>query len=69
VTLLQALAFGAEGFVLSGTGPRGGKPVEQTMTTRAQEAYASKRARKGKALEPKLRDPKLSLPKPAPEAA
>ena len=68
-SLLQALAFGAAGFVLSGTGPRGGKAVEQTMTTRAQEAYASKRARKGKTLEPKLRDPKLSLPKPAPEAA
>lgn len=55
--------------VLSGTGPRGGKAVEQTMTTRAQEAYAGKRARKGKTLEPKLREPKLSLPKPAPEAA
>ena len=39
------------------------------MTTRAQEAYAGKRARKGKTLEPKLREPKLALPKPAPEAA
>jgi len=68
-SLAQALAFGAPGFVLSGTGPRGGKAVEQTMTTRAQEPYAGKRARKGKTLEPKLRDPKLSLPKPAPEAA
>jgi len=37
-------------------GPRGGKAVEQTMTTRAQEAYAGKRARKGKTLEPKLRE-------------
>ncbi|CAJ0793057.1 DNA topoisomerase 4 subunit A [Ralstonia condita] len=67
-TLAQVLAFGAAGFVLSGTGPRGGKAVEQTMTTRAQEPFAGKRARKGKVLEPKLRDPRLSLPKPAPAA-
>ncbi|AJW44842.1 MULTISPECIES: DNA topoisomerase IV subunit A [Ralstonia] len=68
-TLAQALAFGPAGFVLTGAGPRGGKVSETTMTTRAQEPYAGKRARKGKVLEPKLRDPKLSLPKPAPEAA
>ncbi|AXV82137.1 DNA topoisomerase IV subunit A [Ralstonia solanacearum] len=69
-TLAQALAFGPTGFVVSGAGPRSGKATEQTFTTtRAQEPYASKRARKGRAIEPKLRDPQLALPKPAPAAA
>lgn len=69
-TLAQALAFGPAGFVVSGAGPRSGKATEQTFTTtRAQEPYAGKRARKGRAIEPKLRDPQLALPKPAPAAA
>ncbi|WP_197326039.1 DNA topoisomerase IV subunit A [Ralstonia solanacearum] len=70
-TLVQALAFGPAGFAVSGAGPRSGKAAEQAFTTtRAQEPYAGKRARKGKAIEPKLRDPQLVLPKPkpAPEA-
>lgn len=69
-TLAQALAFGPAGFVVSGAGPRSYKATEQTFTTtRAQEPYAGKRARKGRAIEPKLRDPQLALPKPAPAAA
>jgi len=53
--LLQAVAVGAPGLVVSGTTPRGGKPDSQKLAGANLLPYVGKRARKGKALETKLK--------------
>jgi topoisomerase-4 subunit A len=67
-TLLQALVCGDDGVVVSGVG-RGGRSMDDTMTVRALGEYRGARGRKGKVLEPRRKDPRLSLPRPLPKAA
>ncbi|KAG0162429.1 hypothetical protein DFQ30_002027 [Apophysomyces sp. BC1015] len=52
--LIQALAIGPAGLVLSGTG-RGGKPQHETLAGGALAPYLGKRARRGKALRVKFK--------------
>ena len=54
--LRQALVFGAAGVVISGVG-RGAKAVARDFSARELEAWAGLRARKGRLLEPRIRDP------------
>ena len=64
--LRQAIVFGAEGVVVQGVG-RGAKAVDRRFTANALQEYAGARARKGKLLEPRVKDARLSLPRdPAP---
>jgi topoisomerase-4 subunit A len=58
----QALAFGAEGVVVAGVG-RGGKPLERAFGAGQLESWRGVRARKGRFLEPRIKDPRLSLPR------
>src|SRR5690606_4644628 len=51
----QAIVFGRDGVVASGTG-RGGKPVERAFGALALEAWRGNRARKGRYLEPRIKD-------------
>ncbi|PMS36061.1 DNA topoisomerase IV subunit A [Trinickia symbiotica] len=60
-TLVQALAFGAAGLMLLGTG-RGGKPQEETFAGAALEPHVGKRARRGRAPDTRL---KVSALRPA----
>lgn len=53
-TLVQALAIGAAGVVLTGTG-RGGKAQEEALAGRALEPHVGKRARKGRAPDTRLK--------------
>jgi topoisomerase-4 subunit A len=55
-SLRQALVFGAAGVVISGVG-RGAKAVARDFSARELEAWAGVRARKGRLLEPRIRDP------------
>ena len=64
-SLLQAIVCGADGVVVSGLG-RAGKAFEETLTPRALEAYRGSRGRKGRVLEPRRKDPSLSLPRATP---
>jgi topoisomerase-4 subunit A len=61
-TLLQAIVCGADGVVVSGLG-RGGKAFQETLTPRALGEYRGSRGRKGRLLEPRRKDPSLSLPR------
>lgn len=65
-SLLQAIVCGAEGVVVSGLG-RGGKAFEETLTPRALGEYRGSRGRKGRVLEPRRKDPSLSLPRVPPK--
>ena len=65
-SLLQAIVCGAEGVVVSGLG-RAGKAFEETLTPRALGEYRGSRGRKGRVLEPRRKDPSLSLPRVAPK--
>ncbi|AGW91353.1 MULTISPECIES: DNA topoisomerase IV subunit A [Cupriavidus] len=56
--LLQAIAVGAPGLVLSGAG-RGGKPSSQKLAGQSLLPYVGKRARKGKPIEAKLKEPRI----------
>jgi topoisomerase-4 subunit A len=64
--LLQALVCGDDGVVLSGIG-RAGKPMDETLTVRALGEYRAARGRKGKVIEPRRKDPQLTLPRPSPK--
>ncbi|MBY4948726.1 DNA topoisomerase IV subunit A [Cupriavidus respiraculi] len=57
-TLLQAVPVGAPGLMLSGAG-RGGKATSQKLAGQALLPYVGKRARKGKAVEAKLKDMRI----------
>jgi topoisomerase-4 subunit A len=63
-TLLQAIACGADGLVLGGAG-RSGKAMERTVSMRELGEYRGARGRKGRALEPRWKDPVLTLPRAA----
>ncbi|PWK38079.1 DNA topoisomerase IV subunit A [Cupriavidus plantarum] len=57
--LLQAIAVGAPGLIVSGTGQRGGKLPPQTLKGKTLLPFVGKRARKGKAVEAKLKDVRI----------
>ncbi|HVE11488.1 MAG TPA: DNA topoisomerase IV subunit A [Paraburkholderia sp.] len=63
-TLVQALAIGKAGLMLSGAG-RGGKPAEERLAGAALAAHVGKRARKGHKPDTKL---KIAMLRPALEA-
>ena len=67
-TLLQAIVCGDGGVILSGLGNRA-RPMEDSLSPRALAEYAGTRGRKGKVLEPRRRDPRLSLPRAQPPKA
>ena len=54
--LACAVAFGPAGALISGAG-RGGKQVDRAFSARELEAWRGQRARKGRLLEPRLREP------------
>jgi topoisomerase-4 subunit A len=56
--LQSAIAVGDAGAVLSGLG-RAGKPTEASLDGKTLKSFSANRARKGHALEPKLKDAKL----------
>jgi topoisomerase-4 subunit A len=56
--LQSVVTLGDAGAVLSGSG-RTGKPTEATLDAKTLKAFTTHRARKGHALEPKLKDAKL----------
>ena len=59
--LLQAIVFGDGGAILDGVG-RGSKPLRREMSVRELGGYAAARARKGRLLEPRVKEARLSLP-------
>ena len=62
--LLQAVVFGEAGVVVEGIG-RGAKPVRREMSARELAGFAGARARKGRLLEPRVREARLAVRKPA----
>ena len=56
--LQSAIAVGPSGAVISGLG-RAGKPTEASLDAKTLKSFSANRARKGHALEPKLKDAKL----------
>ena len=54
--LRQVLLYGDSGVVISGIG-RGAKSVVREFSARELDAWQGSRARKGKLLEPRIRDP------------
>lgn len=61
-SLLQALVYGSDGVVISGVG-RGGKLIERKFSDDQLANYAGSRARKGKLIEPRVKDARLSRPR------
>jgi len=59
--LLQAVVFGEAGVVVEGVG-RGAKPISREMSARELAGYAAARARKGRLLEPRVKDARLRAP-------
>jgi topoisomerase-4 subunit A len=57
--LQSAVAVGEAGALLSGAG-RAGKPTEAALDLKTLKSFFTHRARKGHALEPKLKDAKLT---------
>ncbi len=57
--LQSAIAVGSSGAVISGLG-RAGKPTEAALDAKTLKSFTANRARKGHALEPKLKDAKLT---------
>jgi topoisomerase-4 subunit A len=56
--LQSAIAVGSAGAIISGLG-RAGKPTEAALDAKTLKSFSANRARKGHALEPKLKDAKL----------
>ena len=56
--LQSAIAVGPAGAIISGLG-RAGKPTEAALDAKTLKSFTANRARKGHALEPKLKDAKL----------
>ena len=63
-SLRQALVCAAAGVVVRGIG-RGAKPIERLLAGAALAAYSGARARKGKLIEPRVKEAALALPRPA----
>jgi topoisomerase-4 subunit A len=59
-TLLQAIVFGDAGIVLEGVG-RGGKPIRREFSARELAGYVGARARKGRLIEPRVKQARLAL--------
>lgn len=57
--LQSAIAVGPTGAIISGLG-RAGKPTEAALDSKTLKSFTTNRARKGHALEPKLKDAKLT---------
>ena len=57
--LQSAIAVGPTGAIISGLG-RAGKPTEAALDAKTLKSFTANRARKGHALEPKLKDAKLT---------
>ena len=57
--LQSAIAVGPTGAIISGLG-RAGKPTEAALDAKTLKSFTAHRARKGHALEPKLKDAKLT---------
>ena len=62
--LAGALACGPEGVIVRGTG-RGAKAIERAMSAREIAGYDAPRGRKGRLLEPRVRDGELRVATPA----
>jgi len=60
--LAQAIVFGDAGVLLEGVG-RGGKAIRREFSARELAGYAGARARKGRLIEPRVREARLSLPR------
>jgi topoisomerase-4 subunit A len=59
--LCSALVSGPAGLIIEGTG-RGQKPVSKLLSASALAPWAGSRARKGQRFEPRIREPRLSVP-------
>ncbi|UCE31104.1 MAG: DNA topoisomerase IV subunit A, partial [Burkholderiales bacterium] len=66
-SLASVAVSGGAGVQVAGTG-RGGKPVARLLRPRELAQWAGARARKGKLMEPRVRQASLSLPRPEPAA-
>jgi topoisomerase-4 subunit A len=60
--LAAVSVLGSEGVMLDGIG-RGSKPISRHVSRSQVAAWAGNRARKGTLIEPRVREPRLSLPK------
>ncbi len=60
--LAQAIVFGAQGVLVEGLG-RGGKVIRRAFSARELAAFQGARARKGRLIEPRVREAQLSLPR------
>ena len=67
-SLLQAIVYGEDGVVISGLG-RGGKPIERKFSDNQLAQFAGARARKGRLIEPRVKDAQLALPRIVPKSA
>ena len=67
-SLSAALVCGSAGALLEGSG-RGGKPIVRPLSRTQISVWAGSRARKGTLIEPRVRDARLSLPRPQPATA
>ncbi len=61
-TLQQAIVFGDAGVVLEGVG-RGAKAIRREFSARELAGYSGARARKGRLIEPRVKQARLSLPR------
>ena len=60
--LRQAIVYGGAGVRVQGIG-RGGKPIDRVLTVATLDVFGGARARKGKLLEPRVKDAVLELPR------
>ena len=58
--LAQVIVYGEAGVEIAGAG-RGGKAIERSFSAAVLDAYAGARARKGRLLEPRIRDARVTL--------
>jgi len=63
--LASVVVCGSAGALLEGVG-RGAKPIVRPLSRAQINAWSGARARKGTLIEPRVRDAKLSLPRPQP---
>jgi topoisomerase-4 subunit A len=63
-SLRQAIVFGEGGAIVEGVG-RAAKAIRREFSARELMGYAGARARKGRLIEPRVKEARLSLPAPA----
>ncbi len=66
-SLLQVIVHGREGVLISGIG-RGGKAIERKFSEHQLSEYLGSRARKGKLIEPRIKDARLAQPRALPDS-